>query len=246
MKYGFVYIWHDRKRRMYYIGSHWGTEDDGYICSSNKMRKAYRRRPSDFKRRILISKIDNRYKCFEEEYKWLQLAERKKHRYYNLHFVLKEHWHLNNGTRKSIGEKISQSHKKNPNWGKWNKGLIRSEESKELNRQKHLGIKQSTETKLKRSLSLKGQKRTQEQIEKFKLAQQKRFETYILSEDTKKRMGRASIGNKYRLGIKHTNESKQKISNALKGKPSPNKGKKMSEDQKRKISESLKLRFINI
>lgn len=25
-KYGFVYIWYDRKRKMYYIGSHYGTE----------------------------------------------------------------------------------------------------------------------------------------------------------------------------------------------------------------------------
>ena len=42
-KYGFVYIWYDKKRKMYYIGSHWGTDDDGYICSSNRMRDAYRR-----------------------------------------------------------------------------------------------------------------------------------------------------------------------------------------------------------
>ena len=27
-KHGFVYIWFDRKHRRFYIGSHWGTEDD--------------------------------------------------------------------------------------------------------------------------------------------------------------------------------------------------------------------------
>lgn len=55
-KYGFVYLWHNKKHKRFYIGSHWGTEDDGYLCSSNWMRKSYYRNPQDFKRRIL-SKI---------------------------------------------------------------------------------------------------------------------------------------------------------------------------------------------
>lgn len=50
---GFVYIWRDRKHKRYYIGSHWGTPDDGYICSSPWMRQAYKHRPLDFKRRVL-------------------------------------------------------------------------------------------------------------------------------------------------------------------------------------------------
>lgn len=37
---GFVYIWYDRKRKLYYIGSHKGNINDGYICSSNRMRNA--------------------------------------------------------------------------------------------------------------------------------------------------------------------------------------------------------------
>jgi hypothetical protein len=48
-KYGFVYIWYDRKRKMYYVGSHWGTIEDGYICSSNRMRDAYREDPKILK-----------------------------------------------------------------------------------------------------------------------------------------------------------------------------------------------------
>ena len=55
-KYGFVYIWRDRKHKMFYIGCHWGTEDDGYVCSSNRMRNAYNRRPNDFKRKIISHK----------------------------------------------------------------------------------------------------------------------------------------------------------------------------------------------
>ncbi len=29
-KYGFIYLWRDRKHNRYYLGSHWGSEDDGY------------------------------------------------------------------------------------------------------------------------------------------------------------------------------------------------------------------------
>lgn len=70
-KYGFVYIWFDVYRKMYYIGCRWGNEKDGYICSSNRMRNAYRRRPQDFRRKIIVSNINNREQLFEEEFKWL-------------------------------------------------------------------------------------------------------------------------------------------------------------------------------
>jgi hypothetical protein len=84
-KYGFVYIWFDRKRKMYYVGCHWGTETDGYICSSNRMRKAYNRRPGDFKRRI-ISIVTSRENIFEEEYRWLSMIpdEQLGKQYYNI------------------------------------------------------------------------------------------------------------------------------------------------------------------
>jgi hypothetical protein len=95
-KYGFVYIWmdsarskeyHGEKIRRYYIGAHWGTEDDGYICSSNWMRDAYRKRPQDFgKRRILKTNISSKEKMMEEEHKWLQLIKKEElgKKYYNL------------------------------------------------------------------------------------------------------------------------------------------------------------------
>lgn len=84
-KYGFVYLWYDRKRKMYYIGCHWGTVDDGYICSSKRMRDAYRRRTLDFKRRILKRNI-SKESLLEEEYKWLQLIKDDElgKKYYNL------------------------------------------------------------------------------------------------------------------------------------------------------------------
>lgn len=50
---GFVYIWYDTYKKMFYVGSHKGRAEDRYICSSRRMRSAYKKRPISFKRRIL-------------------------------------------------------------------------------------------------------------------------------------------------------------------------------------------------
>ena len=128
-KYGFVYIWYDKKRSMFYIGSHWGSEDDGYICSSNRMRNAYRRRPKDFKRR-LIEKTEDRSKLLTLEENWLKMAEKNKNKHYNVCFTTKSPWWENEDTRLSVGQKISKKNKANPNFGKWNCGRTLSEETK--------------------------------------------------------------------------------------------------------------------
>jgi hypothetical protein len=83
---GFVYIWFDKKHKRFYVGSHWGIPIDKYVCSSNWMIAAYRRRPEDFKRRILETVTTTRIDLYEREYAWLSLikdAELGK-RYYNL------------------------------------------------------------------------------------------------------------------------------------------------------------------
>jgi hypothetical protein len=83
---GFVYIWYDRLRKLYYIGSHKGGVNDRYICSSSRMLKAYKKRPHDFKRRII--KYTNN--IIEEEQKYLdmikceELLYGKKPKYYNV------------------------------------------------------------------------------------------------------------------------------------------------------------------
>lgn len=93
-KYGFIYLWYDKKRNMYYIGCHWGTENDGYICSSNRMRDAHRRRPQDFKRRILVRIYTNKKDLLEEEYRWLSKIKKEElgKRYYNLSNRHFGHW----------------------------------------------------------------------------------------------------------------------------------------------------------
>jgi hypothetical protein len=121
-KYGFVYIWYDRKHKRYYVGSHWGTEDDGYICSSNWMFNSYNRRPKDFKRRIIARVYTNRTDLLTEEQRWLTfikdeelatknttLAKRRNVRYYNFSKSTKNPWHSTEDGVKTIGEKISKA-----------------------------------------------------------------------------------------------------------------------------------------
>lgn len=121
MKTGFVYIWHDRKHRRYCIGSHWGREDDGYICSSRWMRNAYKRRPEDFRRRILARIDSDRGDLLAEEHRWLQMisGEELGGRYYNLTNHLNGHWSTDNEKTLTVRQKLSNAAKKNhedPAW----------------------------------------------------------------------------------------------------------------------------------
>lgn len=111
-EYGFVYIWRDRKHNRFYIGCHWGREDDGYICSSDWMRHAYKRRPQDFKRRILKRIDTNRRNLLKEEQKWLNLVKKEElgKSYYNFQKQVTDNpWWGNQDSKKTVGERISQT-----------------------------------------------------------------------------------------------------------------------------------------
>jgi hypothetical protein len=132
MKYGFVYIWYDRKRKMFYIGCHWGTEDDGYICSSNRMRDAYRRRPQDFKRRIL-KRVDDRTSLLEREHDWLKLISESElgTKYYNLSKKHYGHWShtdssniIRNKLSTSLKTSILNGKRARINAGSFKKGCV--------------------------------------------------------------------------------------------------------------------------
>jgi hypothetical protein len=112
-KYGFVYIWFDRKHKRYYIGCHWGTVDDGYICSSSNMKSAHTRRPKDFKRKIISFVRSNKKDLLEEEYKWISKIKKEElgKRYYNLHNHHFSHWSANETQLKTLSERISQKTK---------------------------------------------------------------------------------------------------------------------------------------
>jgi hypothetical protein len=112
-KYGFVYIWFDRKHKRYYIGSHWGTEDDGYVCSSSWMKKAYKNRSEDFKRRVICRFYTNRKDMYIEENRYLSMIKEEeiKIRYYNLRIHEFNHWSADKNLTAKVSERISQKTK---------------------------------------------------------------------------------------------------------------------------------------
>ena len=64
-KEAFVYCWTDHYKEMFYIGYHKGTENDGYVCSSTHMNRAYKKRTNDFTRQILASGSEADMYAFE-------------------------------------------------------------------------------------------------------------------------------------------------------------------------------------
>lgn len=171
---GFVYVWYDRKRKMYYVGCHWGREDDGYICSSRRMRNAYVNRPSDFKRRVVQRNIP-RERLLDEEYKWLQKIKPVELRikYYNVtnrkwdNFISKPP--KGNSLTPEHKKKLSDANKgrhagsKHPNWGK-----STSDYQKQRVAEANRGKVVSFETRLKLSNASSGKRHTQETKEKLR------------------------------------------------------------------------------
>ena len=52
---GFVYRWTDSSNGMYYVGSHKGSVNDGYVGSGKRFKFAYKKRPEAFEREILYT-----------------------------------------------------------------------------------------------------------------------------------------------------------------------------------------------
>jgi hypothetical protein len=93
---GFVYIWFDKKRKWFCVGSHMGNLNDGYISSTGFILRAYKKRPKDFSRKILVYYHGNNAKeLLEIEQKYLNMIKdeelcnkenikRKTTKYYNM------------------------------------------------------------------------------------------------------------------------------------------------------------------
>ena len=169
-KYGFVYIWFDRRHKRFYIGSHWGNINDGYVCSSSWMKKAYKIRPKDFKRKILKSNITCKKQMYIEEYSFLSRIKPEEigKKYYNLRTDVSDLWHQYDDKVKSIGQKISNKLKGRKNKptsdetkqkiSDAKKGKIFSDEHREKLRQAKLGKKLSPEHREKVIKTLKSNK----------------------------------------------------------------------------------------
>lgn len=214
-KYGFVYIWFDRKHKRYYIGCHWGKIEDSYICSSNWMRDAYRRRPNDFKRRILKTNITSIKEMFDLEAEFLALVKMNElgKRYYNLHNVNKNHWSTNELSKLTVGQKISASPLRNQRISESNKGKIISEETKQ---------------KLREANQKQFQDPAQVQLRKQKSKELWSDPDYL----DRQRQARAKEGFYKGFTGSHTEETKRRISEQKIG-------VKQSEESKGKISQSV-------
>lgn len=60
MTEGFVYRWYDVSNDKFYIGSHKGTPEDGYLGGGVLFRRAYAKRPESFIREIMYTGVNYR------------------------------------------------------------------------------------------------------------------------------------------------------------------------------------------
>lgn len=124
----FVYCWTDMKTNKIYVGSHKGSDIDGYVSSSKYLMDEYKKRPYDFTRQVIAH--GSHRDMLKLESKILQASNAaKSDEFYNKH--------NNNGTYRAYGPK--------------------SDESKEKMRNAKIGKRRSTETNLKHSKSVSGE-----------------------------------------------------------------------------------------
>lgn len=85
--FGFVYQWTNSQNGKKYIGSHYGSLNDGYTGSGIAFKEAYLENPAFFSREILeFLLIDDKRLLLDLEQKWLDLVPdiRNHPEYYNL------------------------------------------------------------------------------------------------------------------------------------------------------------------
>lgn len=189
------------------------------------MKKAYKRRPQDFKRRILERVDISRGDLLVTEYKWLCLIKNEElgKRYYNLNNHQFAHWTTNEEKKLTVSEKLSKAQKQNfedPDY-----------RARFMETRKNLPS-QSAETKLKRSVSIKAvnEKKFPLEHRKQHLKKGTSEERKMRSEMSKKRWAQPGAkekqsaisstqhaGKQYRLGHINTPEHRANISAGLMG-----------------------------
>ena len=134
---GFIYVWFDTARKMFYVGSHSGVPTDSYLSSSRWLNGEINYRPQDFKRRI-VKYCYSKEELLGEEHKLLNTITESEFgvRYYNLKQGRKKGTPASNKGKKMSdnqkyklskamkGRKLSEEHKKklsesmmgNKNW----------------------------------------------------------------------------------------------------------------------------------
>ena len=232
-KEAFVYLWYDSRNKMFYLGKHKGTPDDGYTHSSNMWQKFNSDSvPEGVKRRVLTYGSDK--DMYELETKLLlNRKEKCWDRYYNASIRGKfyrppeSHKPHTEETKRKISEALL--------------GKIVTEETKRKMSEVHKGKKLTEERKRKISKARLGTKHTEETKRKISEALSgEKNHNYgkKLTEETKRKIG------EFHKGKIVTEETKRKMSEVKSGEKHPFYGKTHTEESKRKMSESRKGRFL--
>lgn len=204
------------------------------------MRPAYKRRPQDFKRRILTLVFDRKL-LFSEEQRWLNYIPKEQlgKRYYNLSTGSAPRWQLDDQQKKTVSEKISATlkakHLNDPEY------RARFLESGSKNSAAHL---QTPEVIAKRAATRRAKtpddqryvpapRGSEELKQKLSAASKKRWAQPGAKEKQSKISSELNKGKQRRLGQKNTPEHTAKIAES-------NRGKKRSEESRRKMSEAAR------
>lgn len=178
-KEAFVYCWTDHKTNKLYVGSHKGSTNDGYICSSKIMKEQYNERPEDFTRQIIA---EGKYEDIRKlESKILDIVDaRLNEDFYNQHngngdFYLKGH---SVQARKKIS--IANTGKKRPDVSIKNKKGLSIESRKKISKN-HKDVSGSNNP-------LYGKKHTEESKQKMSKAQKGKLKGHKASLETKQKM----------------------------------------------------------
>lgn len=218
---GYVYLWYDRKKKWFCVGSHFGQVSDDYVTSTGFMMRAYKKRPEDFKLRILdYYDGEDPKELLALEQRWLDLvkieelciAENKRNgtvRYYNqkktasglngelASKIRGEYWQSEKGQehKRRLSERMRVDNPSKPGREAWNTG------------KKCPSISEGRKGKGKGRPAWNTGKKCPS-ISEGRLAN-----PIVYTEELRKRIGDSQRGRK------RTEETKMKQSAALKGKP---------------------------
>ena len=142
---GFVYKWRNLENEMYYIGSHRGSIDDGYIGSGMYFKRAFKKSPESFERDILY--IGEHFRFYEETIlEYLDAAnDSQSYNLRNSAIGQPKGYKHSKETRMKLSKKLKGI----------NKGAIRTKEQREKIRVSLKGRKPSLESRMKMSESQK-------------------------------------------------------------------------------------------
>lgn len=201
--YGFIYIWRDKKHKKFYIGRHWGSESDTYVCSSVNMKANCKNRPNDFKRRI-IKRVYTKEDLINEEQRYLGMIKLEEcgTKYYNKTLRADAPSMFGRRHSKETKEKMSRAHA----------GRRHTKETKDKLRNINLGKKYSKEVNIKKGKNSRDYSDPGFRQKMSDAAKSRSVETRKkISDNSKRLFAEGRIG---MLGKRHSEETIEKMKNA--------------------------------